>query len=331
MGWKTIMFAVPSPIDIGLIEADKVAGIAVALDAQLQLFHCVFDASVAHPGKLAPASAEEPIHQSVLNAQQGLERIAERFRARGLQVDTSVRWDDPAHEGIVRQALRHEPSLLIARSHHQERAARLPAHTDWKLIETCPCPLLLLKSPSPYAKPLVIAAVDPTHAHDKPAELDEQILDSAALLTAALSGSLEVFHARIPWEEAIHLDPELRDLPEYRDEEIHRTYLAQMEARVLKLTERHNIARAKVNIEDGHAAELLPRFANGRNADIVTMGAVSRSRLRHALLGDTAERTLDALRCDVLIVKPPGFRSPVRRQSTHHVVAGPELRTRLRW
>jgi len=35
MGWKTIMFAVPSPIDIGLIEADKVAEIAAALDAQL--------------------------------------------------------------------------------------------------------------------------------------------------------------------------------------------------------------------------------------------------------------------------------------------------------
>src|SRR6185312_3659271 len=164
MSWKTIMFAVPSPIDIGLIEADKVAGIAAVLDAQLQLFHCVFDASMAHPGKLAPASAEEPIHQLVLNAQQGLERIAERLRARGLQVDTSVRWDDPAHEGIVRQALRHEPALLIARSHHQERAAGLPAHTDWKLIETCPCPLLLLKSPSPYAKPLVIAAVAHTHA-----------------------------------------------------------------------------------------------------------------------------------------------------------------------
>jgi len=331
MGWKTIMFAVPSPIDIGLIEADKVAGIAAALDAQLQLFHCVFDAGVAHPGEFVPASAQESIQQLVSNAQQGLERIAERFRARGLQVETSVRWDDPAHEGIVRQVLRHTPSLLIARSHPQERVAGAPSHTDWKLIETCPCPLLLLKSPSPYAKPLVIAAVDPTHAHDKPAELDEQILDSAARLSNALSGTLEVFHARRPWEEAIHRDPELRDLPEYRDEEIHRTYLAQMEARVLKLTERHDIARAKVTIEDGHAAELLPRFANSRHADIVIMGTVSRSRLRHALIRDTAERTLDAIPCDVLIVKPPGFRTPVRQQSTHHVVAGPELRSRLRW
>lgn len=330
MSRKTIMFAVPSPTDIGLIEADKLFGIAAALDAQLQLFHCVFDANVAHPGRLAPASAEEPIQQLVSNAQRGLERIAERFRARGVQVETSVRWDDPAHEGVVRQVLRHEPSLLIARSHHHERTAGFAEHTERKLIETCPCPLLLLKSPSPYAKPLVIAAVDPTHAHDGPADLDEQVLDSAALLTAALSGTLEVFHARLPWEEAIHQDPSLRDLPEYRDEEIHRAYLARMEARVLTLTDRHNIGRAKVTIEDGHAAGLLPRFAKERNASIVAIAAMSRSRLRRALLGDTAERMLDALDADVLIVKPPGFRTPVRRQSTHHVVAGPELRSRLR-
>ena len=134
-----------------------------------------------------------------------------------------------------------------------------------------------------------------------------------------------------PGRAPADIDPERRDLPEYRDEEIHRAYLARMEARVLKLTARHNIARAKVNIVDGHAADLLPRFANERRADIVTMGAAPRSRLRHAFIGDTAERTLAALRCDVLIIKPPGFRTPVRRQSTHHVVAGPELRTRLRW
>ena len=60
---------------------------------------------------------------------------------------------------------------------------------------------------------------------------------------------------------------------------------------MLKLADWHTIARAKVHIEDGHAPELLPGFANGRNADIVTMGAAPRSQLRHALLGDTAQRT----------------------------------------
>lgn len=332
MSWKTIMFAVPSPDDIGLIEAEKVGRIAGALDAQLELFHCVFDADVAHPGQFASTHAEEDIQQLVARGQQRLERIAQHLRVRGLRVRTSVRWDYPVYEGIVRQVLRHKPSLLIAWSSRRGRAARLlPSHTDWRLIETCPCPLLLLKSSSPYSGPLVIAAVDPGDTREEPAALDEQVLDSAGLLSNALSGRLEVFHARTPWEEAIRLDPGLRDLPEYRDEEIHGAYLTRVARRVLQLTERHRIAREQVHIKDGHATDLLPRYANQRRADIVAIGAVSRSRLRRTLMGDTAERALDALSCDVLIVKPPGFRTPVRPQSTHHVESSTQLQARLRW
>ncbi len=332
MGWKTIMFAVPSPQDIGLIEADKVAGIVKALDAQLELFHCVFDGDVARAGGFAPGSGQEDIQRLVSTREEEMERIAERLRTHGLEVRTSIRWDSPVHEGIVRQVLRHKPSLLIARASHSEQLAPLlPSHTDWKLIETCPCALLLLKAPDPYAQPLIIAAVDPGHVHDRSAALDEQILGSADLLSRALSGKLEVFHARTPWDEVIHTDPQLRDLPEYRDEEIHNAYLSRVEASVLKLAERHNIARGQVSIEDGHAAGSLPRYANQRRADIVVMGAVSRSRLRQALIGKTAERVLGALHCDALVIKPPGFRTPVRRQSTHHVTSGTELRSRLRW
>ena len=48
-------------------------------------------------------------------------------------------------------------------------------------------------------------------------------------------------------------------------------------------------------------------------AAIVVMGAVSRSGLRRAFIGNTAERVLDRLPCDVLVVKPPRFKSAVAR------------------
>lgn len=36
----------------------------------------------------------------------------------------------------------------------------------------------------------------------------------------------------------------------------------------------------------------------------MVMGAVSRSRLDRLLVGNTAERVMDNLECDVLVVKP---------------------------
>jgi universal stress protein E len=69
----------------------------------------------------------------------------------------------------------------------------------------------------------------------------------------------------------------------------------------------HQVPLARVHLEQGAAAEVLPRVAEGLGAALVVMGAVSRSRLQEVFLGSTAERVLDRLGCDVLVVKPGDF------------------------
>jgi universal stress protein E len=63
-----------------------------------------------------------------------------------------------------------------------------------------------------------------------------------------------------------------------------------------------------VKVLQGAAAEILPRYAEQAKADIIVMGAISRSRLREVFVGSTAERVLDRIHCDVLVVKPADFR-----------------------
>jgi universal stress protein E len=70
----------------------------------------------------------------------------------------------------------------------------------------------------------------------------------------------------------------------------------------------HDVAAGRVHLEQGSASEVLPRLAEGLGAALLVMGAVSRSRLQEVFLGSTAERVLDRVGCDVLIVKPPDFR-----------------------
>ena len=81
MSWSKVMFAVASPHEIGPIEIDKVGLITMALDAQLELFHCAFDADLTRPGRFARATAQADIRQLVANRQRGLERAARRLRA----------------------------------------------------------------------------------------------------------------------------------------------------------------------------------------------------------------------------------------------------------
>lgn len=46
-------------------------------------------------------------------------------------------------------------------------------------------------------------------------------------------------------------------------------------------------------------------------ARILVMGALSRSSGTHEFIGDTAERILERVSCDVLLIKPAGFRTTV--------------------
>jgi len=52
------------------------------------------------------------------------------------------------------------------------------------------------------------------------------------------------------------------------------------------------------------------------HAGVVVMGALSRAGLKRLFVGNTAERTLDWLTCDVLVVKPRNFRSGIAPAKT---------------
>ena len=329
MSWPNIMFSVTSPASVGPMEMSKVGQLASALGAELEIFRCIFDPHVTRPGWFGTRGAQEEIHEFVDRCREQLEHSAERLRAKGVPVHTSLRWDYPIHEGIVRQVLRRKPRLLVAQSSRKGRAARLVlTQTDYKLIETCPCPVLFIKNGRPYSDAVIIAAVDPGRSHGKPATLDDGILDTAVMIRNALGGTLRVVHAGAPWEYPVHLNRELRDLPEAVKEDVRGAYWNKLEEQVLVLARRHNILENSVQVIEGDAAELLPYVAASQSAQIMVLGAVSRSRIGRALIGHTAERVLDVLECDVLIVKPPGFRTPVRRESTHHIARSAAHRAR---
>ncbi len=321
MGWSQVLFAMAAPDRMDAAVLDKVQRLTAALGAELELFHCVDGSLAAQPQRLGSPEFEQAVHELIEQRERQLEQQAQSLRRPGLQVRSSVRWDHPVHEGIVRQVLSHRPDLLIVQPSRHHGPWRL-GYADYKMIEICPCPLLLIKSTRPYTECRLIAAVDPMHEHDKPAALDDAILDAATILSNALSGKLLMFHARAARPR---ITPLLRhEAVEFRGP----AESAQgdgVEARITELAQRHGIARVDVELVEGNAAEALPFLARRESADIVAMGAVSRSLLKRIFIGHTAETLLDGLDCDMLVVKPPGFRSKV---SLHTELSAPARRVK---
>jgi len=70
----------------------------------------------------------------------------------------------------------------------------------------------------------------------------------------------------------------------------------------------HELPPERVHLEQGSAVDALPRMTEKLAADLLVMGAVSRSRIQELFVGSTAERVLDRIGCDVLVVQAGRLR-----------------------
>jgi len=66
-------------------------------------------------------------------------------------------------------------------------------------------------------------------------------------------------------------------------------------------------------ISDEPVAQALPAYLTQHNASVLVMGAVSRSAIDRFFVGSTAEKLLDRVDQDVLVVKPAGFTDKVKK------------------
>jgi universal stress protein E len=241
-----------------------------------------------------------------------LDVIAERLRKQKLQVTTATAWDYPPHEAIVRQAGRCKADLIVAECHTGRRGSTLWMRlTDWELLKHSPVPVLLVKSRQPYDRPVLLAAVDPTHANAKPTQLDGEILKAAVTMRQALRGSLHAMHAFVPIP-ADATPAELLD--DSAAPKLEARARAKARIRLDKALGQVRLGRGHRHLVGEHPSDAIPRIARKIHGDIVVMGAVSRSGLKRLLIGNTAERVVDDLACDVLVVKPREFTTRVKPQ-----------------
>ncbi|MDF1766713.1 MAG: universal stress protein [Gammaproteobacteria bacterium] len=227
---------------------------------------------------------------SAVNADK-VAAMAQTLREAGLTVNIVALWGSPANRAILEHLSGSTPSLLIKSTAHHNRVARLfLANEDWELVRHAPAPLLLMKG-LPWAEPPVfIAAVDPDHLRDKPESLDKKLITHALELKDRFNGEAHLYH--YDWI------PPLSGLYALQID------TAKESAKLADLGAAHGISSDHCHWTDALINDSLPALVEELDAAVVVMGAISRSTLDRVLVGSTAERLLDELACDVLVLKP---------------------------
>jgi universal stress protein E len=305
-----ILVAIKDPHARSQHGADKAIRIARTLDASIEFFHALSNPVLLDVEPLTGTSLAEIKQEALTLARKQLDGLVERARKLGVTATRTAAWDFPPHEAIVRAATHSHADLIIAECHKGRRLAPWLVHlTDWELLRLSRVPVLIFKNTKPWGRAPVLAAVDPSHAHSKPSGLDREVVAQAARLADVTRSALHLVHANYPSFVGLTLGDPAMDAAL-----LSASYEQQQEQDRKEFTlfaKDAAIANARRHLMTGDPVNAIPKAARALHAGVVVMGAVSRSGLKRLFIGNTAERVLNSLPCDVLVVKPPGFSSRV--------------------
>lgn len=284
---------------------ERAAWLAAQNGAVLELLLCDPDVGALSETVFVSNEARDIAAHIRAAQEEMIGELAAPARDRGVEVITGILDKRPVADAIVHFALDRNPLFVVKGTRYHSDAERASLlDTDWRLIRACPCPLWLVK-PRPLAeRPLIIAAVDPMHRQDEGAVLDHRIVDHAKSLAELSGGEAHLLHVYQPLAgigaAATRIFKPIR-LPVA---EISETMEREHREKLAELAAHHGIDERHVRQLPGAARDVLPWVAREENADVIVMGAVARSARSGDVIGSTAERVLDHLPCDVLILRP---------------------------
>jgi universal stress protein E len=292
------MTAVLEPLVDGQAALARATDIARQSGARLELLCVDFNPALTGQPHVDATILKEVRDAHTKDVLHWMDGVRRGLLVQGLDATTTVTYGRPYYEHVLSHMQAHAPDLLIkgARFHSLFERNYFTA-SDWHLIARSPVPLLLVKRRTILPSAPVIAAVDPFHDDDAPSELDLQVLETAAVMARMLNRELRVVHAVSP----LSAYPRADVIPFGRTRaEAERT---ERHARaVLELARPFCATAASVTVECGRPEDIIVRAALQQDAAMVVMGAVSRASMREYFIGNTAERVLEEISNDVLVV-----------------------------
>lgn len=285
------------------VVANRAAWLARLHGCDLHLLLCDPSPGLLREDFLVSNEARE-LRKTIEAAQrQFLSDLCSSPDGEGLTIATSIRHERPAHEMIIAEALEMKPRFMVKGTQYHSPAERATfTYTDWQLIRKLAMPLWLVKPHEWKKPPVLVAAVDPMHADDEEGALDQLIVNTGKSLAEKCNGSLLLLHTyqrlvEIGRYAMLNFKPVKLPIDEL-DKNIREAHWQKLDA----LARANNIAAESVHQLPGRTSDILPAFARSHGADAVIMGAHDRSGRKRRALGSTAERVMDHLHCDILVM-----------------------------
>lgn len=246
-----------------------------ATDVVLHLYACIAEDTVRRPPDMDEPTARAEEQSRI---EHWVERLAERGRSLGFTVVTEVEIRPEWREAITTAVARQPCVLAIKNMTEQSRLARWVRETsDWRLLRDIACPLLLVKSYARRHIRNVLVAIKHEADEDIYEAANERLLRTARTMAESMGAELHVVSA-------------------YQGE-----YFPDRQ----KLADRCGLPRNRIRAAAGTPETVIASVAQDLPADLVVIARVGKPGSGEKL-GRTAEKVIDGLYCNMLVLPMTG-------------------------
>jgi universal stress protein E len=233
-------------------------------------------------------------------AEAALEDALEKVSSQFPRLESATLWNPRTWEATLHAAENVQADLIIRATGEQqsvgERVASVVRTPDeWNLLRHAPVPVMLVKAAAWRPESVVLGAIDVFD--DSHSDLNRRVLNRAAALARQLGADLDLVYAYPLFEPWVG---ELGAVKSYA--EIKLAVEEDARRRVTQLTDELGISYRHLLLEEGATAPVLARLVEEADAELLVVGTHAREGVRGVLLGNTSERILHAVDCDVATV-----------------------------
>ena len=273
----------------------KLQRLSAAHEHDISLVRIVYEGLADLRSKHIEVSAD--LKELVLNAAQAA--LSDAVDATGYnlsELTCAAVWNARFWEGVIHASETAGAGLIVKPSDSNTATqGHLRTPDDWNLLRHAGLPVLLSRPRNWPAAPVVVAAVDvydPDHE-----DLNARILWSASNLAEQLNGELHlasIFPVLSNWMDEITSMQSYMKLRQDVETEIYEE--------LALFADQENVSHYYPHAVEGNAIDAMRNLIGLLGADLLVLGTKARKGISGIVLGNTAEKLMHAVDCDILTV-----------------------------
>ncbi len=251
---------------------------ALITGAKLNLYVCLSEANCGTEGEPSAASEHNADSKdfALASYQQRLDELVKQAEAEGVKASSEVEWDNDWSHAIVKAAQRNKSDMMFKTSRDHSRAERGMRETsDWVVLRSSPCPVLMVKGHRDWSHRRVLAAINTGSEDAAHIALNNAIIEFSSRLA-------EAYGSEVHYVTAVKNQQPAAD-----------NYV---------LAAQCSVPVTQIHSAEGWPEEVIKETADRLEADLVVIGNVGRKGMVASAIGNTAEKLLDQTRSDVFVI-----------------------------